>query len=84
VRITIKSLKCSMCCWGGNQDVQCGTQTQPAPNNKTEYSAGKPKWVVEEIFKQGIGATGGNTANWTPEIRHYKPRKCTCGCKIIR
>lgn len=90
IRIDIKSLTCSYCCYGTViPDIQCGAPNPtPVPGtNKSEYDAGKPKWNVEEIFIEGQNkpiAIGGNTAKWTPTISDYQSRKCSCGCKVIR
>lgn len=88
VRITIKSLTCSICCNGTDTKIQCGTKVTPVPNSTlNDYDAGKPKWVVEKTFIEGqnkpVAINGGSTAKWAPTVSEYLQRACTCGC-IIR
>ncbi len=91
LRITIKSATCSYCCWGP-LDIQCGNENpiETSPGSGVfVYKAGKPKWVVEETFIEGvnrpIAINGGNTAEWTPPEDKYNARKCTnCGCTVTR
>lgn len=89
--ITIRSKSCSFCCWGAD-DTQCGTPSPtPVPGtSQWQYTAGKPKWVVEQTFVAGtnrpVALNGSNTAKWTPDPDDYMVRKCSScgGCTIIR
>jgi hypothetical protein len=89
--ISIRSKTCSYCCWGISTDIQCGN---PPPvsvpgTSLQDYTAGRPKWAVEEYFVQGVNRpvalNGGNVATWTPKSDKYVVRKCTnCGCIVRR
>jgi hypothetical protein len=88
--ITIRSKTCSYCCWGTG-DTQCGNPPPvPVPgSSQYDYTAGKPKWVVEQIFVAGsnrpVAIDGSNTAKWSPDPSFYIVRKCSnCGGCTVR